>query len=471
MHFTTEMNNDLCKVGQAMRDAEFAVFGRFAEPGWELADLEQEALLIATSLGRSTRWAEGCIMAYHALQIFPRLVALQRDTRRLDISRVEAIAETALILFNLNEAEIWQEFDQVLVDMFTPTKVAQAMPSPAAIRRRLNMRLRRIDAALAPNPRKKKERKEAQEREFPTSSIDFFGFNELESSMTFTSDAGTLEQVHTYINDVARALNLPLAEAAKTVFTGRGGTAPKVVLHVFAPKDDRSSYYLPNFGWTDSSGTAELDALMEERPPKIVDLDAAAEATTESYTPTAAMKAFVQARDGHCIYPNCDKPATKCQLDHRIPFGAGGPTTASNLFCLCATHHNRKTDKKAFYLPDPATGDIVWLFADGTYATTQPEGILTRFTAPTSPRWATTLAQKQQRLADAAEFDARCHAAVEKYEHSRDLWECYTELDALEKQFGKRFDYWPLGPDEDDPYWDTLEAAEDAENPEGAVPF
>ena len=253
---------------------------------------------------------------------------------------------------------------------------------------------------------------------------------------------------------MARVLNVPLGEAAKMVLTGRGDVLTKTVLHVFTPKDDRSSYYLPNFGWTDSAGTAELDAIMEQQPPKIVDLDLGAEATTDSYTPTPQIKAFVQARDGHCIYPNCDKPASQCQLDHRIPFGVGGPTTASNLFCLCARHHNIKTDKRAYYVPDPATGDIVWLFADGTYTTSKPEGILDRFTAPTSPRWVTTLAQKYQKLADAAEFDARCHAAVDKYEHTQDFWACYQELEALEKQFGKRFEYWPLEPDEFDPYWD-----------------
>lgn len=455
MHFTTEFDNDLCKVGQAMRDAEFTVFGRFAEPGCELADLEQEALHVATALGRSTRWAEGCIMAYHSLQIFPRLVDLQGETRRLDMPRIDAISETALVLLNLNEPEIWQEFDEVLVEMFTPTKEAQPLPSPTAIRRRLNMRLRRIDAALAPILRRKKERKEEKERQAPTNTVDFFGLNELQASMMFNSDAATLEEVRAHITDVAKVLNLPLAEAAKMVLTGRGGPAPKIVLNVFAAKDDRSSYYLPNFGWTDAAGTAALDEMMEAHPPKIVDLDAAAEATTESYTPTAPIKAFVQARDGHCVYPNCDKPAVKCQLDHRIPFDDGGPTTASNLFCLGPKHHNVKTDKRAFYLPDPATGDIVWLFADGTYTTTRPDGILDRFTAPTSPRWVTTLAQRRQKLADDFEFEARCHAAVDKYERFPDIWECWKELEALEKEFGRKFEYWPEGPDEDDPYWDN----------------
>ncbi|HIX78647.1 MAG TPA: hypothetical protein H9978_01630 [Candidatus Corynebacterium faecipullorum] len=27
-----------------------------------------------------------------------------------------------------------------------------------------------------------------------------------------------------------------------------------------------------------------------------------------------------------------------------------------------------KTDRRAFYLVDPTTGDVVWLFSDGTYA-------------------------------------------------------------------------------------------------------
>jgi hypothetical protein len=61
------------------------------------------------------------------------------------------------------------------------------------------------------------------------------------------------------------------------------------------------------------------------------------------YVPSGALAAFVRCRDLTCRWPGCDRPATHCDLDHTIPFAAGGPTHASNLKCLCRTHHLVKT--------------------------------------------------------------------------------------------------------------------------------
>lgn len=56
---------------------------------------------------------------------------------------------------------------------------------------------------------------------------------------------------------------------------------------------------------------------------------------------------------------------------------------------LCQHHHNMKTDGRAFYFLDPDTGDVVWLFEDGTWAITEPSGPL----APKNKRWARSVAQ------------------------------------------------------------------------------
>ncbi|MCT1665181.1 HNH endonuclease, partial [Corynebacterium sanguinis] len=70
-------------------------------------------------------------------------------------------------------------------------------------------------------------------------------------------------------------------------------------------------------------------------------------------------KAFAIARDGTCVWPGCTRDAQHCQLDHRVPYADGGSTTPANLFSLCQRHHNVKTDRRAYYIPDPTTGDIV----------------------------------------------------------------------------------------------------------------
>lgn len=48
-----------------------------------------------------------------------------------------------------------------------------------------------------------------------------------------------------------------------------------------------------------------------------------------------------------------------------------------------------KTDGRAFYILDPVTGDVVWLYEDGTWAVTEATGPL----APASKVWARTIAE------------------------------------------------------------------------------
>jgi hypothetical protein len=68
---------------------------------------------------------------------------------------------------------------------------------------------------------------------------------------------------------------------------------------------------------------------------------AAAELSTESYKPTAALAEFVRARDRHCVFPGCLRPAASCDIDHRMPY-PNGTTSAENLNCLCRHHHRLK---------------------------------------------------------------------------------------------------------------------------------
>ncbi|MCA2317993.1 HNH endonuclease, partial [Mycobacterium sp. WUMAC-025] len=44
------------------------------------------------------------------------------------------------------------------------------------------------------------------------------------------------------------------------------------------------------------------------------------------YVPSKALADFVRCRDLTCRWPGCDRPATACDVDHTIPYSAGGPT-------------------------------------------------------------------------------------------------------------------------------------------------
>lgn len=92
------------------------------------------------------------------------------------------------------------------------------------------------------------------------------------------------------------------------------------------------------------------------------------------YRPSTALDEFVRMRDLTCRFPNCDKPAEYCDIDHTVPWPLG-PTHPSNLACLCRKHHLLKT----FWggrggwtnrqLPD---GSVIWTSPAGKRYTTLP---------------------------------------------------------------------------------------------------
>jgi len=90
------------------------------------------------------------------------------------------------------------------------------------------------------------------------------------------------------------------------------------------------------------------------------------------YRPSPALADFVRCRDLTCRFPNCDRPADVCDIDHTVPYDAGGPTHGSNLKCLCRRHHLLKT----FW-----SGVNGWRdrqLADGTVVWTSPSGLTYR---------------------------------------------------------------------------------------------
>ncbi|KAF2414042.1 hypothetical protein B1729_07150 [Microbacterium sp. B35-04] len=79
----------------------------------------------------------------------------------------------------------------------------------------------------------------------------------------------------------------------------------------------------------------------------------------DRYQPTAAQQRFLNARDQHCRFPGCRRPARRCDHDHTLDHAHGGPTDIRNLACLCARHHTLKhaTEWKVRQLPG---GTLEW---------------------------------------------------------------------------------------------------------------
>jgi len=47
----------------------------------------------------------------------------------------------------------------------------------------------------------------------------------------------------------------------------------------------------------------------------------------------------LRARDGHCKWPGCERPASWCDGHHVVHWIEGGPTDLANLVLLCRRHH------------------------------------------------------------------------------------------------------------------------------------
>ncbi len=64
--------------------------------------------------------------------------------------------------------------------------------------------------------------------------------------------------------------------------------------------------------------------------------------TQISYQPSRRLRHAIRWRDGTCRVWGCRTKASRCDLDHAVPFDSGGPTTAANLHSLCRKHHGIK---------------------------------------------------------------------------------------------------------------------------------
>lgn len=67
-----------------------------------------------------------------------------------------------------------------------------------------------------------------------------------------------------------------------------------------------------------------------------------------TYRPSKAVASMVRMAYRTCIFPGCDTPSSRCQLDHIVPFDqdnprAGGWTVGSNPHPVCTCHHQAKT--------------------------------------------------------------------------------------------------------------------------------
>jgi hypothetical protein len=94
--------------------------------------------------------------------------------------------------------------------------------------------------------------------------------------------------------------------------------------------------------------------------------------SSDAYTPPPRLAEQIRLRDRVCVFPWCQRPARRCDLDHLEAYRPGGPpgqTATDNLACLCRLHHRMKTHAGWTYtMVEPGT--FLWSSPHGhTYLT------------------------------------------------------------------------------------------------------
>ena len=103
------------------------------------------------------------------------------------------------------------------------------------------------------------------------------------------------------------------------------------------------------------------------------------------YRPPAGLADLVRARDRACVFPTCQTPAERCDIDHLTAWSQGGTTSLNNLTTLCQAHHRLKHTPGWALTRDQDSGTLSWHTPDKTVYQRHPDGTITRLPHKTGP--------------------------------------------------------------------------------------
>ena len=83
-------------------------------------------------------------------------------------------------------------------------------------------------------------------------------------------------------------------------------------------------------------GSADLETILFDGPHTVVSV-------SQKRRFTGAVRRAIEVRDRRCTHPSdCDIPASRCDVDHIIPYSQHGPTSQFNGRLQCATHNRNQ---------------------------------------------------------------------------------------------------------------------------------
>jgi hypothetical protein len=136
-----------------------------------------------------------------------------------------------------------------------------------------------------------------------------------------------------------------------------------------APADNLSSGHLPRSVMAgpasrSTHGREHKAAGRGRADAKPAKSNAAATGSTSSRRPTASMVAHIRARLDRCVFPGCNEPSSRCQVDHTQRWSDGGETEVHNLHPICVTHHRAK-DEGGWAYREVSSGLYEWTSPTG----------------------------------------------------------------------------------------------------------
>ena len=103
------------------------------------------------------------------------------------------------------------------------------------------------------------------------------------------------------------------------------------------------------------------------------------------YRPPAGLADLVRARDRACVFPTCQTPAERCDIDHLTAWSQGGTTSLDNLVVLCQAHHRLKHTPGWALTRDRDSGALSWHTPDKTVYRRHPDGTIDRLPHKVGP--------------------------------------------------------------------------------------
>jgi uncharacterized protein DUF222 len=329
-----------------------------------------------------------------ALSIAPRTAASQMNFARDVTERLPATV-SAMVAGEVSWSTAKAILDQT--DGLTPEQTAKLEKmilgwgegkTTGQVRQKLRREIARID----PDAAARRRREAAAKRE-----VELVPLPDGMADLRINLPAADAVLVYNWLDEHARAvkasgdersLDQLRADALVDLAVGRStAVARKPLIRILVPAPTLAGGDAPGelagYGPIDAHLARELAAdgtwrrlLTDPATGALKDVD------PTRYTPPAALKAYVQARDLTCRFLTCQQPAHRADLDHTVPFYNGhrpgtdqNPgTVKTNLSVLCRRHHRLKDSPVGKWRYEQTTeGRPLWTTPEGKQYRVDPD--------------------------------------------------------------------------------------------------